>query len=293
MQPRDPEGELIMTDFANIARWASHRSALPPVTPTLIIDAVPLDPDRDLPAIGAAEPQPISAFVCIIEYEGNTRLITCRRFDRIGEAVYVGAICHSARAYRQFRSDRVSAVYDAATGEVLGDGSYFERFSVDSQRERAATWNLSPARKATLVAGLNVLAFMARCDGYWHPLEADVVEGFICSMWLRKEWEGEPPLADIVAHAQRLSPDANTFFHALRHYAGSRTSTRILCGAVSDLITADGVICSSEARWGAEIDAFLRDYREDEFERYFGSAGGSHPVASVPPAGGGTVLPEK
>lgn len=284
VQPRSTEGEYVMTDFANLARWANHSSALPPVTPGLIIDTVGLELDQDFSAARPADPQPISAFVCIIEYEGKTRLITCRRFDRIGEAGYVGAICHSARAYRQFRSDRVTAVYDTATGEVLGDGSYFERFSVDSQRERVATWNLSPARKATLVAGLNVLAFMARCDGHWHPLEADVVEGFVCSMWLRKEWEGEPPLADIVTHAQRLSPDANTFFHSLRHYADSSTSTRILCRAVADLIAADGVICSSEASWGAEIDAFFRGFREDEFERHFGAQKNPGPVSVAPPA---------
>lgn len=272
-----------MAEFANIARWANHRSALPPVAPTLVIDTVVPEGDQDPPAPGPAEPQPISAFVCIIEYEGNTRLITCRRLERIGEAGYVGAICHAARGYRQFRSDRVTAVYDATTGEVLGDGSYFDRFSVDSQRERAATWNLSPTRKATLVAGLNVLAFMARCDGYWHPLETEVVEGFVCSMWLRKEWEGEPPLAEIVTHAQRLSPDADTFFHSLRHYAGSSTSTRMLCRAVADLIAADGVICSSEASWGAEIDAFFRGYREDEFQRHFGARTDQRFVVVSPP----------
>jgi hypothetical protein len=100
---------------------------------------------------------------------------------------------------------------------------------------------------------------MARCDGHWHPLETPVIEKFVCSMWLRKEWPGDPPLDEIVAHSQRLAPDSETFFRALRHYAQSSTSTTILQRAIGDLIAADGVICSAEMSWGSEIDAFFRE----------------------------------
>lgn len=260
-----------MAGFADISRWAGQESALPPLAPTLTINPDAPDVGEAVPEGVSVELQPISSFVCIIEYDGDARLITCRRFDRVGETGYVGAICHAARGYRQFRCDRVTAVIDASSGEVLGRGDYFDRFSSDSQREGPATWNTTPSRKATLVAGLNVLAFMARCDGFFHPLEADVVERFVCSMWLRKEWENEPPLEEIVLHAQRLSPDAHTFFKALQHYANSTTSTKILSRAVGELIEADGVICSSEAAWGAEIDAFFRGYREEEFKKHFGA----------------------
>lgn len=257
-----------MAEFADLARWAGREATLPPVKSSF--DLASLSDEGEVALLPVEdEPQPISAFVCIIDYDGNTRLITCRRFDRIGSSTYVGAICHSAHGYRQFRCDRIESVYDPTSGEVLGDGGYFERFTVDSARDRAPTWGLSSSRKATLVAGLNVLAFMARCDGRWHPLEAEVIERFICSMWLRMEWEGDPPLDEIVAHAQLLSPDARTFFHALRHYANSSSSTRILCRAISDLIEADGVICASEASWGAEVDAFFRGYDESEFHRLF------------------------
>lgn len=126
--------------------------------------------------------QPISAFVCIIDYLGETRLITCQRFDIIGELGYVGAICHVASGYRQFRCDRITSVYDALTGEMIGNGLYFHRYTPKTVRDRAPTWGLTPGRKSFLVAGLNVLAFMARCDGEWHPLETDPIEGFICSL---------------------------------------------------------------------------------------------------------------
>jgi hypothetical protein len=259
-----------MAVFEDLAKWAEASSALPPVTAALTIslghdDANPVLVAQDL------EPQPISSFVCIVDYGEGTRLITCRRIDRIGELHYVGAICHTARGYRQFRCDRITSVYDASTGELIGNGSYFEQFALDASRERSQTWGLIPSRKAMLVAGLNILAFMARCDGIWHPLEEEIIESFICTMWLRNEWEGDPPVNEILAHAQRLAPDGETFFRSLRQYATSSKSAKIISRAVGDLIAADGVICSTEASWGAEIDAFFSEYREDAFQRHFGA----------------------
>lgn len=258
-----------MADFADLARLRDRKSILPPLAPGIELGVLDETDPAPLAAVADAEPQPISAFVCIIDYHGDSRLITCRRYEMIGESAYVGAICHSAGGYRQFRCDRIEVVSDATTGEVIGDGTFFGRFAVDSQRDRVPTWGLTSTRRATLVAGLNVLSFMARCDGCWHPLEGDIIEGFVCSMWLRKEWEGEPPIAEIVAHAHRLAPDSQAFFSALRLYAQSETSTRILRRAIGDLIAADGKICSNELQWGAEVDAFFNDFREEEFRRHF------------------------
>lgn len=258
-----------MAEFGDLLRLADRTSALPPVASIFSLARIE-DEDVGQAQIGdSGELQPISAYVCIIEYEGNQRLITCRRYDMIGDTGYVGAICHCAGGYRQFRCDRIQSVFDPATGEALGDGSYFNRFEPESRRERSPSWGLTSSRKATLVAGMNVLAFMARCDGYWHPLESEPLEKFICSMWLRKEWPGDPPIDEIMTHAQRLSPDAETFFRGLRHYAQSSTSTQLLRRAVGDLIAADGIVCSAEANWGAEIETFFREYDEDEFRRLF------------------------
>jgi hypothetical protein len=202
-------------------------------------------------------PHSISGLVCIIDYAGETRLITGRRFDLIGDQAYVGAICHSAGGYRQFRCDRISAVMDAYSGEVLGNGSYFDRFDVDSRRDKAPTWGLTPGRKRLLVSGLNILAFMARCDGRWHPLETGPIERFVCSLWLRKEWPGDPPIGEILAHAQRLAPDSDVFFRSLTPFASSRTSVALLRRAVAELIEADGQVCRSEFDWAGEFDEAL------------------------------------
>lgn len=259
-----------MATFGDLSKLRGRSSALPPAAARLA--KVPAGDYTGLIAIGS-EPEPISAFVCLIDYKGETRPISCRKYKYIGEVGYVGAICLIEGGYKEFRCDRIEAVFDAETGEAIGDGTYFERFAVDGRRERASSWGgLTSSRKSTLVAGLNILAFMARCDGRWHPLETSVIEQFVCSMWLRKEWEGSPPLDEIVEHAQRLAPDSDTFFSALRQYAGSDTSKRIIRQAIGDLVAADGVICSAEMHWGAEVNAFFDQYTEELYDQYFNSS---------------------
>lgn len=201
----------------------------------------------------------IAGFTCVIEYGDIQRLISCRRFKTRGAFDYVGAICLTAGGYREFRTDRVGCVFDPQTGEVLGDSTYFSGFAVDEHRNARPTWGLTSSRQATLIAGLNVLAFMAHCDGRWHPLESESVERFVCSLWLRREWEGEPPIHDILAHAQRLSPDSDTFLKSVDHYARSETRSKILRTAVADLIAVDGVICDVEFNWGRQFSDYLTE----------------------------------
>ena len=148
---------------------------------------------------------PISGFTCVIEYNQEQRLISCRRLKERGSILYIGAVCLTAGGYREFKSDRIGSVIDPQTGEVLGSGDFFDRFIIDETVAPQDTWGLTKSRKVTLVAGLNILAFMADCDGEWHPLETEPVESFVCSLWMRQEWPGEPPLDRIVSHARRLS----------------------------------------------------------------------------------------
>lgn len=243
------------------SRLSGRRSAPPPMADHFVI--IPID-DPEVtpePSDRFEDLQAISAFGCVIEYAGEQRYIVCKRYDVIGEIGYVGAVCHTASGYRQFRTDRITTVADAYTGEVLGDGSYFWRFAPESVRERVSSWGLSPSRRALLVAGLNVLAFMARCDGQWHPLETGSIERFVVSMWLRREWPGDPPIGEIVAHAQRLSPDADGFFRSLRIYALSAPARAILMRAVHDLIMADGMVHKAEHDWVIEMADFMDDWR--------------------------------
>ncbi len=247
--------------------WVETGSVLPPLA-VEISQHVKDDADTLVAEPADESPQSISGFVCIIEYGDELRLITGRRYDLIGESGYVGAICQTAGGYRQFRCDRISTVMDAYTGEVLGDGSYFGRFVVDGRRDKAPTWGLTSGRKHLLVCGLNIMAFMARCDGRWHPLESEPIERFICSMWLRKEWPGDPAVEEIVTHAQRLSPDSDVFFRSIARYANSRSSTNILKRAVGDLIEADAIVCSTEVDWAQELECALEEAETASSEEF-------------------------
>ena len=258
-----------MIKLGGIVRWLGTRSTLPPISDNIRLSETVCEEALPQTQIEDFSLQSIAAFCCVIKYADELRLITCRRYDVISAVGYVGAICHASRGYRQFRCDRIDEIYDAQTGELLGDGTYFARFEPDSARDRAPSWGLKASQKAKLVAGLNVLAFMARCDGRWHRLEDDIVEKFICTMWLRKEWPGDPDIVEIVTHAHRLAPDADALFKALRYYANSRSSALILTRHVSELMAADGVICESEINWGTEISTFLSEYDDEAFVEMF------------------------
>ncbi|MDG2532990.1 hypothetical protein P6144_04980 [Sphingomonas sp. HITSZ_GF] len=244
--------------------FSGRTSAVPPLAASFHIEACPPEPQDETDPMAVEPLESIAGLTCVIEYAGAHRLISCRRFKTRGEFSYVGAICLAASGYREFRTDRIGYVFDPQSGEVLGEQGYFSRFSVDESHEARPTWGLAPSRRVTLVAGLNILAFMARCDGQWHPLETKPVEDFICSLWLRREWEGEPPLEEILAHAQRLSPDSGTFFKGVENYARSRTRSKILRKAVSDLIAADGVVCDEEFDWGRQFSEYLTERARHE-----------------------------
>lgn len=202
--------------------------------------------------------------VCVIEYvdaDGviSERPLSCRRYEDRGGSHLIGAVCLKSNRYKLFRCERILAVTDAITGEILGDGKFFDQFAVGIFSELADTWNTTSQRKSLIVAGLNVLAFMARCDGHWHALEKPIIEDFVCALWLRKEWEGEPPLERIVRHAQRLAPDGQVFEKAIRQCAHSRVSREVLHRFVHRMIAADGVICDAEHNWALRFDECLSE----------------------------------
>ncbi len=204
----------------------------------------------------------ISGFLSVISYDGEDRLITGRRYIAKGDLRYVGAICHSARGYRLFRCDRIAAVYDATTGEHLGDGAFFERFRVDGGTKAAATFGLSASRAKLLVAGLNILAYVARCDGEWHPLEVSPIERFVFALWDLKGWTEELQLDAIMAHAMRLAPDSETFYRSLELYFRSRGSTELLMRSIGILIRADGIVAEQEVRLLNELTEFMAEVRD-------------------------------
>lgn len=237
---------------------------VPPSTRPVQVFEVGLEVEDDAPVIAApTELEPIAGYSCLISYASasgapSERQISCSRLELSGGVSYLRAHCHLRGKQRVFRIDRIVEVVDLHTGEVTQDAtSFFGRFVIGFQTESAYHWGLSPKQRVDLVAALNVLAFLARVDGRFHPREAAAIEAFACGYWMRAELRGDPPINDIVAYADRLKPDAEIFYVALERAAGQPTIRAMLPRAIVAVIEADGVITPEEHRYAQRVSDFL------------------------------------
>lgn len=226
------------------------------------------DPETS-PAQSDAAPQwPIGALSGVqlqIEYldskrQASTRMITCRRIEQRGGIRYLTAWCLERAALRTFRVDRITAVIDPATGEVHEPGgAWLLRFTDDSTSESPLHYGLDVRRFADFTAGLNVLVFLARCDGQWHDLEYSAIEDFAASWWMRAEIAAPFDGDEIARHATRLGPDSETFFIALQRCATDPVLRQIIARHVAAVIDADGVHHPKELYWGQQVVEVMRD----------------------------------
>ncbi len=248
--------------------WANirGRTVTPPSPHHLTVALPDVDADEvaaDLGAIPDYAGQPISGFTCILAYcdgkkQVSERRVTCQSLLEAGAHRYLAAYCHERRARRQFRIDRIVQVIDLHSGEVCDDvPAFFDAFALDRIQRSGLSWGLSPVQRADLVAGLNAMVFVGRCDREWHPLERETLERFVTSFWLRHEIAADLPLAEISAHADRLSPDAETFFVALARCQTNKVLAAIIRRQLQAMIEADGVIRAEEMYWGSAVDRYL------------------------------------
>ncbi|HEX7743304.1 MAG TPA: WYL domain-containing protein, partial [Sphingobium sp.] len=192
--------------------------------------------------------------------EITQRLVTCQRLDRAADTLYLWAFCHHRAAVRQFRVDRIVDIADAETGELLGSPiAFFAQFEVDRSQRSQPGWGLNVRQRADFVAILNALIFMARCDREYHPFERQALEDCISRYWLRFEAPGEPDVEAILLHADRLAPDAETFFVSLNRCAANPRLVRLLKESAAEIIDADGVHAVHEVYWGSKIDEFFKN----------------------------------
>lgn len=222
-------------------------------------------PDEDGPP-SWSELTPIAGVPIIIAYSDaqgrpSERLLTCQRLDAHSKDLYLWAFCHTRRAVRQFRVSRISDVSDPSTGEThRSPEEFFAQFSLNATHASHPGWGLSVGRKADLVALLNALIFLARCDKKYHPLERASLEDVVLSYWLRSEATGEPDIDSILVYADKLSPDAEVFWVSLRRCAASPLLKRLLQSSAQKLVDADGIISPEENYWGGKLDSFLESF---------------------------------
>ncbi|MEO1729110.1 MAG: WYL domain-containing protein [Pseudomonadota bacterium] len=221
------------------------------------------DETDDADAIDAVDT--VGGLSVVIEYSdsrGNSsqRLITCRKLVVRAGKEYINAFCHHRKSPRSFRVDRITDIFDANTGESLSPAqAFFAGFEPDNVANSGLSWGLSVGRRADLIAMLNALVFIARCDKDFHPSERDSIEQALTSFWLRLEIAGDPDFTDILEYADRLAPDGETFWVAMHRFREDPDLESIFIRQSNALIEADGVINESEAYWSTEIVDFFSD----------------------------------
>lgn len=187
-------------------------------------------------------------------------MISCRQYLHADDKDYLKAFCHHRSAMRSFRLDRIIDVFDPITGESLSPVQiFFSQFAPDKVQSAGLTWGLSVARRADLVAVLNALVFLARCDKEFHPSERDVLEQSITSFWLRLEIMNDLDCDAILEFADKLSPDGELFWVALHHIKSDPKLVEIFRRAAMHLIEADGVVKDVESYWALEFQDFLEE----------------------------------
>ncbi|TXH09187.1 MAG: hypothetical protein E6R03_17140, partial [Hyphomicrobiaceae bacterium] len=237
--------------------FSSIRSAAPPIPP-LPTGAAVCFPEEDsedcLPQkIPVSATKGDSGAFIHIRYTDSAGACSARRITVLGldasssGACLLRAWCHERRASRAFRLDRISEAHDPATGEVYETSEAIRTFvekishvSPESETERALKENKH---------ALNILVYLARCDGTYHPDEEDVIAHYMADMCYERDIDEDA----LLRHVRRLCPTADIFHASCAALMRSKDINRFLRYAIQ-LIEADGIIDDREFSAFHEIE---------------------------------------
>lgn len=172
----------------------------------------------------------------------SRRRITVRSLVSRGDVLMVNAYCHEREAVRQFRIDRIEELVVLSTGEVIEDAAgFFDRLAGRDPTAEA----LAGCRHA-----LQVLTFLARCDGHLHPAEQAEIAEFVIENAPRPLEIDEKRVRQ---HVSALYPDQTSYCRALRaiRFSGG-DQMRQLSRAIRRVLDADGLLHDSEFEWALE-----------------------------------------
>lgn len=199
-----------------------------------------------------------SSWSIFIEYEDSTgwlseRRITCIRSEsRIGGVPAIFAFCHEAGEPRLFRLDRIKAMANCHTGEILDTHHHIAQL-----RQHGL-----PFVNRGMLTVAQILLFIARCDGQHHPAEWDAIEDGMARYALRFGGD-DNDLVDCLSKLRCLAPDAKDFTNSLSALVKSpatyrRPVVRLLQSLCADVIDADGRHTHHEIAWGHSLDKIFR-----------------------------------
>lgn len=159
--------------------------------------------------------------------------------------------CHKRNAERTFRADRIHELTHMGTGEIFADAQVF----------LAGLVGASPVSKTLRAAmpSLQVLAFLAWCDGDFHKRERAVIEE-----WAARFVKDKPEADRVEAHADLAKfmaapfEDTQAFYTAIdRFEKGDIEDLKALISTVRHIVDADDRLANEEFSWLLEMENTL------------------------------------
>ncbi|MBX9661908.1 hypothetical protein [Novosphingobium sp.] len=242
-----------MAGFLDRLAAAVAGKAVPVPMPAWVQPSVP-----DVEEIIAAKERDASSsyagFIRYTDADGvmTARRIVCRSITGYGRPETVTAWCCERKAMRSFKIERISELVCLETGEVLDPAGHFDQLWMHGA--------LKVADKALNDFG-RVLAFMARCDGSVHPLEADSIEHSL-ERYIVRFGGDDRMLGSALANIGKIAPDGDDLVISLgrlvRH-AEARKLARLLLDCVGEVTAADGRYAPSEIEWAEVVTEGLKE----------------------------------
>ena len=244
---------------ANVAALFRARAAdvslpEPPLPPGYAIDvATPIE-EESAPVLPPLAGDAVDGIGCVFgmlyaDPQGRVtwRRITVRGLARDGDDIAFRAYCHERHAPLQFRASGIQELINLKTGSAIeGPAAYFARFLSDDPTFQAIR-HCGPA--------LQLLTFMARCDGHEAPGERDIIVAYIRESCTDSRLEE----ATLRRHLTTLHPDEEAFQVALAALEAMTVNdaARIVDYAIR-IVESDGHTDPREARWLEDIRSVLR-----------------------------------
>lgn len=234
-----------------MARAVAGKRVVPEMPPGRTAILPPEDDDDAERGQADSEPSTLALFLVYenAKRERSERRVTVRQVVGDPPTTLV-CFCHERHAARSFRVDRIVEVYDAHSGEVL-DALGLRDLLVAARLPR-----IDPV----LRRAVNVLVFLARCDGRMVAGERDAIDDALAS-WCLRFGGDDGACEQAVRLARRVAPDADDFLIGLRSMAKDPRAPQLarwLRGAASEVIDADGSHHAKEIEWAGELNGFLR-----------------------------------
>lgn len=187
--------------------------------------------------------------------EISNRRITIKTVKRSSNGdIVIGAYCFERKALRTFRADRIIEAIDIETGEVLDNQEkIFEAFGILEKENISILFTPTIEALKKYRHQLNVLIYLARCDGHFHYAEEEIIVHYLMDVCFDCNFNDEY----LLKRLRRYYPDGETFYNSLDYLQNKAIPELDKVARYSaQLIQADGEITKVETNFMTEIQAY-------------------------------------